>query len=181
MIRSSRGRPARVPLVLALCAALPAGGCGRRNESLELEAPAAPRAPSALPVDRLLPGELAEGSETAFGLPLPRVAVVRGRFVDVVFAGVDVPPDRVANYVRQRVSADKVETGPAKTVFSRAAVHGQPDVALDIEVLAHGGFTELQVRKLSTARAPGGLSDEERWRAAGFKPDGTPLDPTHLH
>ncbi len=134
-----------------------------------------------LPADRLLPGELAEGSERAFGLALPRVAVVRGRFVDGGYAGVDVAPDRVANYVRQRVSALKVETGPAKTVFSRATVRGQPGVELGIEVLARGAFTELQVRKLPTAKAPAGLSDEERWRAAGFKPDGTPLDPSHLH
>ena len=32
-----------------------------------------------------------------------------------------------------------------------------------------------------TTRGARGMSDADRWRAAGFNPDGTPLDPTHLH
>jgi hypothetical protein len=87
----------------------------------------------------------------------------------------------VANYVRQRVSADKVETGPVKTVFSRATVRGQPGVELTIEVVSHGGSTELQVHKLPATLPPTNQTEEERWRAAGLKPDGTVLDPTHLH
>ena len=169
--------------MIALSLLVAVSGCRRHADPAELEVPG-PRpapAPSAHAVDRLLPGELAEGSETAFGLALPRVAVVRARFDDLVFAGVDVPPHRVANYVRQRVTAENVETGPGKTVFSRAVVRGQPGVELTIEVLTRAGNTELQVRKLPTTRAPGGMSDADRWRAAGFNPDGTPLDPTHLH
>jgi hypothetical protein len=178
IIAARRPSPA---LVLAFFLLL-AAGCRRRSQPAELEVPPpAPKPSAPPPVDRLLPGELAEGSEKAFGLALPRVASVRGRFADVVFAGADVAPDRVANYVRQRVTAEKVETGPAKTVFSHATVQGQPGVELDIEVLSHGGYTELHVRKLSTTRAPEGMSDAARWRAAGFNPDGTPLDPTHLH
>jgi hypothetical protein len=174
-------RGLRAGALLGLGLALTLGACRRRSEPEQLEAPAPPPALSARPVDRLLPGELAEGSEKAFGLALPRVAVVRGRFTDLVFADVDVPPHRVANYLRQRVTADKIETGPVKTVFSRAAVRGQPGVELGIEVLSHGGFTELQIRKLPTTKVPAGMSDAERWRAAGFNPDGTPIDPTQLH
>jgi hypothetical protein len=129
----------------------------------------------------VLPGELAEGTEKAFGLTLPRIVVVRARFEDVVFGMADVSPDKVANYVRQRVTANKVETGPVKTVFSRATVREKPGVELDIEVLSRGGVTELQVRNLSLWKTPAGLTDEERWRAAGFKADGTPLDTKHLH
>ncbi len=140
-----------------------------------------PPPPPPLPVDRALPGELAEGPEKAFGLTLPRVVDVRARFGDLVVGRAEVSSDRVANYVRQRVSAEKVETGPAKTVFSRAIVRGHPGVELAIEVLAHGGSTEIQVRNLPMALGPPGLTDEERWRAAGFKPDGSPLDPKHLH
>jgi hypothetical protein len=128
----------------------------------------------------MLPGELAEGTFKAFGLPLPRVMVARARFDDILFASGDVPSDQVANYIRARVTAEKVETGPVKTVFSRATVRGQPDVQLSIEVISHGGSTELQVRNLSLIKPLEGLTDEERWRAAGLKPDGTPLDPTRL-
>jgi hypothetical protein len=105
---------------------------------------------------------------------------VSARFDDVVFVAGDVPPHRVANYVRQRVVADKVETGPVKTLFPRATLRGQPGVELSILVAPRGSATELQVRNLSLVKTPPGLTEEERWRAAGFKSDGTLLDPTHL-
>ena len=102
----------------------------------------------------------------------------------LMFEGQDitrVPPHRIANYVRQHVAADKVETGPVKTVFSRATVRGQPGVELAIQVTSRGNSTELQVRNLSLVKPTSGQSEEERWRAAGLRPDGTPLDVTHLH
>jgi hypothetical protein len=168
-------------ILAAAALALAASGC-RKREPVELSIPAPSARPSAqAPVDHLLPGELAEGSEKAFGLPLPRLVTVRGRFSDTVFGVGEVPPDQLANYVRQRVSAEKVETGPVKTVFSRATVRGQPGVELSIQVLSRGSTTELQVKNLSLVKGTPGLTDEERWRAAGLKPDGTLLDPTHLH
>jgi hypothetical protein len=173
-------RPPRAPL-LALALALSADGCRARRAPPPLEVPGPPPVSAEIPVDRTLPGELAEGTEKAFGLTLPRIVLVRARFDDVVFGMAEVSPDKVANYVRQRVSANRVETGPVKTVFSRATVRGQPGVEIDIEVLSRGGSTELQVRNLSLWKTSPGLTDEERWRAAGFKPDGTPLDTTHLH
>ncbi len=168
---------------LALALALPftGGGCGDRRAPTGSTAPVPPPVASLLPVDRTLPGELAEGTEKAFGLTLPRVVVVRGRFTDLVVGSAAVSPDQVANYVRQRVAAQSVETGPGKTVFSRAVVRGQPDVFLGIQVLSRGGYTELQVENLSLAKSEPGLTEVERWRAAGLKPDGTPLDRTHLH
>jgi hypothetical protein len=106
---------------------------------------------------------------------------VRARFDDVIFVAGDVPAHRVANYVRQRVVADKVETGPMKTIFPHAVVRDQPGVELAILISPHGDATEIQVRNLSLVKSTPGLTQEERWRAAGFKPDGTLLDPTHLH
>jgi len=169
--------------VVGVCGSL---GCRSRRAPVEIEvaAPnpsAAIAASSALPpVDRVTPGELAEGTERAFGLPLPRVMVVRGRFVDSFVGEIDQPPARVANFIRQRVSADRVVTGPSKTVFPRAIVLGQPGVELAIQVIGHGGSTELRIDNLSLVKMTPGLTEEERWRRAGLKPDGTLLDPTHL-
>ncbi len=162
-------------------AVLSGSACRRRRDPAELEVPAASAPPaSSLPVDRALPGELAEGTERAFGLPLPRALVVRGRFPDMVFGVTDAAPDRVANFIRERVSADKVETGPTKTLFPRAIVRGQPGVELAIEVLSRAGATEVQVRNLSAVKMTPGLTEEERWKKAGLKPDGTPLDHADL-
>lgn len=165
---------------LGLLVALAVGCRGKRQPTeLEIPAPSAP-ASAALPVDRALPDELAEGTEKVFGFPLPRLMHARAGFNDVAFVAGDVFSHRLANYVRQRVVASKIETGPVKTVFSRAVVRGQPGVELDIEVVARGNSAEMIVHKLPNEKPTPGLSDEERWRAAGFKPDGTVLDPTHL-
>lgn len=133
-----------------------------------------------MPVDRALPGELAEGTYRAFGLLLPRVMNVSARFDNVVFASTDAPPDQVANYVRQRVAADKIVTGPEKTVFSRAMVKGNPGPLVQIMVVAKSGRTELEVRDVTLKPSKPDLSPEERWRELGLRPDGTPLDPTQL-
>jgi hypothetical protein len=133
-------------------------------------------------VDRAVPGEIAEGSELAFGFPLPRRMRVSARFPDAVHAEGDIPAERLANYVRQRVVAEGVETGPAKTVFSRATVKTAPQRMLRIEVVSRSTETVLLIRDQTAPPPPSdpGLSQEERWRQKGLKPDGSPLDPTRL-
>lgn len=132
------------------------------------------------PVDQVLPDELAEGKEQAFGLTLPRLVRVTMRFDDVVFATTSAQADKVANYVRRRVIADRVETGPTKTVFAGATVRGHPGPLLAVEVISRRGVTELQVRDVTPKPATPGLSQKDRWRAVGLNPDGTLIDPTRL-
>ncbi|EYF01715.1 hypothetical protein [Chondromyces apiculatus] len=138
-------------------------------------------APAPQRADQVAPGELAEGTEKAFGIPIPRRMRVRMRFADEVVATGDVSAEQVANYIRQRVQAAKVETGPAKTVFTGVTAAGEPPRQLRIEVLSrrHHG-TDLTIQDVTKVPPEPGLTDEERWRAKGFKPDGTPLDPTRL-
>jgi len=174
-------------LLLAAAAGLTLEGCRQRRTPDDEHALPPPTArslpsttPSALPVDQALPGELAEGTDQAFGLLLPRGATVRGRFDDVVFARTGDPPDRVANYVRQHVDADKIETGPEKTLFFRATVKGVPGPHISVSVMVHAGFTEMEVRNVTLKPARQGLTPDERWRALGLNPDGSPLDPTTL-
>ncbi|MFT3767335.1 MAG: hypothetical protein QM820_17690 [Minicystis sp.] len=170
--------------LLAAAAALSLGGCRSRRAPDEHALPPAPRPPpvvtTAEPVDEALPGELAEGTVRAFGLALPRVMAVRGRFDDVVFAAGDAPPDQVANYVRQRVTAEKIETGPEKTLFSRATVKGSPGTLIAVSVVTHNGRTEIEIRDVTPKPDRPGQSSDDRWRALGLQPDGTPLDPTQL-
>ena len=45
---------------------------------------------------------------------------------------------------------------------------------------AHPLGTRVEVRKLTMPKAPELPNDEERWRAAGLRPDGRPLDPKKL-
>jgi hypothetical protein len=105
---------------------------------------------------------------------------VVGRFDDAVFASGDLTPELVANYVRQRVIASHVETGPAKTVFTGVTLRINPVRTLRVDVSSRYGNTDLTVRDETRPPAREGLTEAERWKELGLSPKGTPLDPTHL-
>lgn len=139
------------------------------------EAPVAVVAP-----DQARPGELAEGPDKAFGLAIPRRMHVTAQFPDAIFARGPLDLTSVVRYVRERVVAGKVDAWAIKTVFDEASVKDAPQRVLQIEVLSDGPQTELVVRDKTRPPAEEGLSQEERWRAHGLRPDGTLIDPTHL-
>jgi hypothetical protein len=132
------------------------------------------------PIDRLAPGELAPGDETIFGLVLPRGMRVSAHFDRVAYATGPMPPEDVANYLRDRLDAAHVELGAVGTVFPAARVKGgEPDKTYRIAVHAAGKGTELELRDVTPVPAEPRdptLSEEERWRRAGLQPNGMPLD-----
>ena len=160
-------------------AALPMGACRRPPPAEETGAPRA-AASAAAPVDRTAPGELAEGTEDAFGLKLPRYMRVTARFPNEIFAEGALAADRVTAYVKQRVEAKRVDRAGPKTVFSGATASGAPGKELRVEVLVRPGGTQLVVRDETRPVANDGLSPDDRMRAVGLKPDGTPIDQKHL-
>jgi hypothetical protein len=156
-------------------------GC-RKQEDPGAPRPLASATTSAappVPPDHLLPGELGEGKEIAFGLVLPRGFTVERRFADAIHASGSSTVEHVAAYVRRRVVASTVEVGPARTIFASAqtATH----VPVTIEITDRSGQVELVVRDLTPPPIPQGLSDEERWKRAGLRPDGTPIDPSKVY
>jgi hypothetical protein len=92
-----------------------------------------------------------------------------------------LPAEDVANYVRDRVDAKRVELGAVGTVFP--AVHikgGDPTQVYRIEVNSTGPGTELVFHDVTPEPKPvreEGISEAERWRRAGLTPQGKPLDP----
>jgi len=136
------------------------------------------------PVDRLGPHELPPGTETIYGLTLPEGLRLVAHFPRVAHAVGSLSPEEVANYIRDRVDVRRIELGAVGTVFPRVRVKGgDPQRYLRIEVNVAGDGTELVVRDISPMpelpRDPT-LTEEERWRRAGLRPDGTPLNPREL-
>lgn len=163
----------------ALCAALVSvAGCKRSRAP----APASASASAALPLDRLAPGELPPGTETIYGLVLPQGLALQGVFPGSAHAFGPVPFEDVSNYIRARVDAKRVELGAVGTVFP--AVHlagGDPARLYRIEVNPRGQNTELVIRDVTPPPPPPpGLSDAERWKRAGYNPDGTPMNAREL-
>jgi hypothetical protein len=150
-----------------------------RKEQAPSSAPApAPLASTAL--DRLLPGELAEGNDRAMGLVVPRDMHFERVFDDSAQARGRVPADALANYVRKRVDAATVEIGAARTLFPKAHVKGQPaDKTVRIEVIREVDSTVLYMRDTTPPVIAPGLTEEERWRKEGVVP-GKPFNPKAL-
>lgn len=164
------------------CIAALAAGC--QKEEPQAAAPAPPASASAAaPVDHLADGELLEGDAKAFGLVLPRgVSIVHG-FDDLRVAEGMVPADKVANYLRQRLRDGKITVGARSTVFEGVRSAGAPDLELSVRVEPAGALQgcRLEIRRLTQEKAPVLPDEESRWRAAGLKPNGQPLDPKTLH
>ncbi len=129
------------------------------------------------PSDRLAPGELSAGDGNVFGLPVPREMQVALRAPDSALVVGEVEPEAVRNYVKDRVVVGFVEVRPERTVFPAARIKdGPPDRVFDIDISRDQKLTKLHIRDSTPVVPPPGLSDAERWRRAGFTPDGKPLN-----
>jgi hypothetical protein len=156
--------------VAFLCAA----GC--KQESPAKPSPPAPTA-SERPLDRLLPGELAEGKEQAMGLFIPRDMKLERVFDDSALARGRVSAEAVADYIRTRVEAPSAELADRKTIFRSAHPRGAAaGKMLRIEILRDVDTTVLMLRDTTPPQVPTGLSEPERWQKAGVVP-GKPFDP----
>jgi hypothetical protein len=129
------------------------------------------------PSDRLSPGELGAGDGNVFGLPVPRQMQVALRAPDSALVVGEVEPEAVRNYVKERVVVSFVEVRPDRTVFPTARIKdGPPDRVYDIDISRDQKLTKMHIRDTTPVVPPPGLSDAERWRRAGFTPDGKPLN-----
>lgn len=132
--------------------------------------------------DELAPGELPEGVDHAFGLPLPRGARIEQSFADAVYARASSSSDAVANYVRARVRDGTVTAGAVGTVFDGVRVPADPARVLHIRVIRYPTLPgcRLEVRDVTPAPAPNLPDEPSRWKAVGLTPDGKLADPKHL-
>lgn len=166
------------PFVLLFALAAASVACRSRPEPKKADLALARSA--AKPVDRLAPGELAAGEGQVFGLAVPKGMTVKASVADSALLEGNVPPESLANYVRDRVDVAHVEIGVARTVFPSARIRGgAADRTYEIEVVAGNGTpTRLVVRDVTPhgRNGPPEMTDEERWRQAGRTPDGKPLD-----
>lgn len=167
-------RPTTYALLLVLASA-----CGRRNRE-EAAHEILPVPAGTIQVDSVPEGELAEGDLDAFGLKLPRSMKLKASMPDTVFATAALSLERVSNYIRSRVEAERIETAPKKTVFIGAKIDGGKR-KLHIEVIAlSSNIVDVVVRDKTEQPAQEGLTEEERWRQVGLTPDGRVL-PTQNH
>lgn len=133
------------------------------------------------PPDHLAPSEVVESKERAFGLPLPRVSRVDARFDRSVRVLSALSPEDLANFVRARVKDGQVTPGTTSTKLENVIPRDDANKRISIEVrpvkTGDGMRSEMVVRDTTPPPTEPGLSNDERWKKAGLKPDGTLLDP----
>lgn len=151
------------------------------EETSDTTSAPAPTAP-AKPVDHLAADELLEGSETAFGVKLPRVLSVSRRYSDEVHAQGTAPFGQVIAYFKSHVREAKVTTGKRTATISRGKVPAMPGEVVDIRIDNVVGDDVKVVIRNSTPPPPPLASDEATIRkSVGLTPDGKGLlNPSHI-
>jgi hypothetical protein len=166
-------------------------GCKKQHGTESPEAKATgsvagePETSARPPLDHLASGELPPGTASAYGLVLPNGMRLFANFSRTAEAIGPQRPEDVANYIRERVTATRVELGAVGTVFPAVQVkNGDPTKTLRIEVVPLGDRTKVVVRDISPPTERVAVdpneTDEMRWRRAGYNKDGTPLDKNTL-
>lgn len=166
-------------IALALALALATGACSSCKRKTD-EGPKTEQAPP----DRLAPGEVVEGTERAFGLPLPRASRVAARFASSAHITSTVTPEQLANFVRTRVQEGKVTQGTSSTKLENVIPRDDKNKRLTIEVRplrgGDGTRSEMVVHDTTPPPFDPKLTEDERWKKAGMTPDGRLLDPKHV-
>lgn len=136
-----------------------------------------------MPRDHLGSGELLPGTETAFGLVLPRGSRLESVFPQQIIATCDSKAADVANYIRPRVAMGAVKVGAASTMWDRAQVPARPgrELSIRVEEGPTGVGSRITLRDVTPPPFDPSLTEEQRWKQAGMAPGGKILDPTHLH
>ncbi len=168
-------------VAVALAAGFPLAAC---DEDLIYvgpnEAPSA-GAPQPKTPDRLPPGELLEGEEDVFGFAIPKPMKIRAHFGDSVHLAGVVPPGTIEGYISARVNASRVEVAGQRTTYPEVTIKGgDPKRVYQIDVISHGDEVRMVIRDMTPLPAIPGLTEEERWKRAGLKPNGELIDPKRL-
>jgi hypothetical protein len=105
------------------------------------------------------------------------------QFHDAAYFTGELSVAQVLEQVERHVQSRGVELIGERAVFSRAYVTGdRTRRPLRIEISRTPRGSQIHIADLTpTSVTTSGLSEAERWRQAGRKPDGTPLDPNQLY
>lgn len=136
--------------------------------------------PAVTPVDHLAPGELAEGTQTAFAIALPRDLQVRRSYVDELVAEGPVSVHALVRYLATRLEGGDLREGNESATFEHVAARGQPDLELLVRVTSFMGGSRLEIHKVMHPPASHLPDEASRWRQVGLTPQGRLIDPSHL-
>jgi hypothetical protein len=139
--------------------------------------PSAAPAPVAPPVDHLSPGELVEGTRSAFGLTLPRDLQVESTFAQAIYANAEVGVHPLAKYFRARVQGGALVEDDSSATFTHVHIPATPDHEFRINIGKAPRGARVEIRDSTPPPAPNLPDEAARWRAVGVTPQGRALPP----
>jgi hypothetical protein len=170
-------------LAAAACTQFAATGCHARDSHRGAGPGAAASSASgqAVPLDRLLPGELSASSALVFGFPIPVGMHVERSFADAAHLVGEVTVNGLVDYVRKHATVKAPELADSVLVFDPVHIPSQGESRqYRFEISSGGRKVRLLVRDVTAPPQQPGLTDEERYRQAGLSPNGVPLNATEL-
>lgn len=175
--------PVQRCLTLPILLMLVLGTACKRSDRSASKARTATSAHSiaSIPLDRLAPGELAESPELAFGFPVPVGMSVERAFPDAIYLSGEVTVPGLVSYVRKHAQVTNAELEDSTIRFRSVRI---PRNGLErqyaFEVVQQGRQVRLVIRDTTPTPLQPGLTEDERWKQAGLKPNGQPLSVTDL-
>ncbi len=163
--------------LLALGLGTSAVGCGQEEERAR---PAVDAPPQAKTPDRLPPGDLLEGPEQIYGFRIPRAMRLDAKFPDRAYLIGEVDQGALTRYVKDRVLVAHVQVEAQRYVFPKARIRGAGDSLFRLEIQPRGTKTRLLILPIKEPEKVIGASDEDLWKRAGLRPDGSLIDPQNL-
>jgi len=128
------------------------------------------------PLDRLLPSELSQSNLLVFGFPIPQGMSIIHRYPDSVHLQGQMPTSTLKEYVEAHIVAGPSEVDTHRRTYNNARIRGgDPSRLYSIEIDELRGERALIISDITPKPVEPGLSNEERWRRAGYLPDGTPI------
>jgi hypothetical protein len=129
-----------------------------------------------VPLDRLLPSELGQSGALVFGFPIPPGMRVTRRYPDSVYLQGPGSATTLKEYIEGHVVAGPSEVDGHRRTYSGTRIRGgDASRVYRIELDDLRGSRQIIITDTTPKSVEPGLSNEERWKRAGFLPDGTPI------
>jgi len=169
--------------ISTLCLLLiPLQGCDRPEEE-EWSGPPpqdADGAPKASSPDRLPPGELLEGPESAYGFAVPKgMTLSRHTPTSVRLTG-NVDFGALTTYVKDRIAVRHAEMLDGVLVFPNARIKGNAEQVFRLILREDPKGSLLTIQNETRPPATHGLTEKQRWERVGLRPGGGLLNPNQM-
>lgn len=155
--------------ILVLLVAL---GCHHKSAN-GVDADAGPRV---TPLDHLSPSEIAKSDVMIYGVTVPQGMQLRRRFPDGVLLTGETPVAELASQIEASIYSGPKEVDRRRRIYRNVTIKGGDSKRIfTITIDDLGSQRQVSITDVTPTPTEPGLSDEERWRRAGYLPDGTPI------